>query len=385
MLIPYGRQSISAADLEAVRAVLLSDFLTQGPALERFERAVAEYCGAKHAIAVSNATAALHIACLAAGVGPGDRVWTTPNSFVASANCALYCGAEVDFVDIRPDTYTMDPGLLAAKLADAARVGRLPKAVIPVHFAGQACDQEEFARLSGEYGFTLIEDASHAIGAEYARARIGACAHSRMTVFSFHPVKIITTGEGGMILTNDAGLHGRLKRLRSHGITREDAEMEGPSEGPWYYQQQELGFNYRMTDIQAALGCSQLERIGAFISRRRALAAMYDEALRGLPLATPFQDPRGVSAYHLYPVRLLPGAPPREQVFRGLRARGIGVNVHYIPIPAQPHYRRLGFHPEDFPRAAAYYAGAISLPVFADMTDEQGAKVIDSLKAELLR
>jgi dTDP-4-amino-4,6-dideoxygalactose transaminase len=275
--------------------------------------------------------------------------------------------------------------LLAAKLAEAAKAGRLPKAVIPVHFAGQACDQEEFSRLAAEFGFTLIEDASHAIGAEYAGARIGACAHSSMAVFSFHPVKIITTGEGGMVLTNDAGLHRRLSRLRSHGITREAGEMEGGSEGPWYYQQQELGFNYRMTDIQAALGCSQLERIGAFVSRRRALAARYDESLRGLPLAIPFQDPRGVSAFHLYPIRLLPGAPPREQVFGGLRARGIGVNVHYIPIPAQPHYRRLGFRPGDFPRAAAYYAGAISLPVYADMTDAQGAKVIESLKAELLR
>lgn len=385
-LIPYGRQSISPGDVEAVAAVLASDWLTQGPAVERFESAMAAYCGALHAVAVSSATAALHIACRAAGLGPGDLCWTSPNSFVASANCALYCGAEVDFVDIHPATYNMDPDALEAKLERARRAGRLPKAVIPVHFAGQSCPMDRIGELAGRYGFTVIEDASHAVGGAFQGAKVGACQHSHMAVFSFHPVKIITTGEGGMVLTNDPGLRRKLERLRSHGITRDSGEMEGTCEGPWYYEQIELGYNYRITDIQAALGVSQLARIDDFVDQRKALADRYDVLLDGLPLALPSRDPQGRSAFHLYPVRIesSPGAPSRDRVFQGMREAGIGVNVHYLPIPAHPYYRSLGFSPGNFPRAQAYYCGAISLPLFPGLSHEDQDKVVESLKTQLL-
>ncbi len=385
-MIPYGRQSISPRDVQAVVATLQSDWLTQGPAIERFEEGVAEYCGADHAVAVSSATAALHIACLAAGLGPGDICWTSPNSFVASANCALYCGARIDFVDIQSDSYNMDPDLLEAKLERARKEGRLPKVVIPVHFAGQSCRMDRIGKLAERYGFTVIEDASHAIGGGFAGKKTGGCAHASMTVFSFHPVKIITTGEGGMVTTNDAALKRKLERLRSHGITREEGEMHSPPQGPWYYEQIELGFNYRITDIQAALGLSQLSRIHEFISRRAELADHYDSLLKDLPLAIPHRDPLAQSAWHLYPIRLDPdkGAPPRERVFRGMRAGGVGVNVHYLPIPAHPYYRALGFSQADFPRANAYYANAISLPLFADLTRAQAEKVVELLKTQLI-
>ncbi|MEO7423545.1 MAG: UDP-4-amino-4,6-dideoxy-N-acetyl-beta-L-altrosamine transaminase [Fibrobacteria bacterium] len=385
-VIPYGRQSISPQDIQAVVAALQSDWLTQGPAIERFEQGVAAYCGAKHAVAVSSATGALHIACKAAGLAPGDLCWTSPNSFVASANCALYCGAAIDFVDIEADTYNMDTDLLEAKLVSAAKAGKLPKVVIPVHFGGQSCRMDRIGELAERYGFTVIEDASHAIGGSFAGQKVGGCAHASMTVFSFHPVKIITTGEGGMVTTNDAGLKRRLERLRSHGITREESEMRSPSPGPWYYEQIELGFNYRITDIQAALGLSQLSRIDAFIARRAEIADLYDSLLKGLPLALPHRDPRAISAWHLYPIRLEPerGAPPRDRVFKGLRAGGIGVNVHYQPIPAQPFYRGLGFSPADFPRACAYYEQAISLPLFADLTRKEAEKVVELLKTQLI-
>ncbi|HKP95131.1 MAG TPA: UDP-4-amino-4,6-dideoxy-N-acetyl-beta-L-altrosamine transaminase [Fibrobacteria bacterium] len=367
-------------------ATLQSDWLTQGPAVERFEKGVAAYCGAGHAVAVSSATAALHVACLAAGLGPGDVCWTSPNSFVASANCALYCGARVDFVDVLGDTYNMDPALLEAKLERARGAGRLPKVVIPVHFAGQSCRMDLIGALAARYGFTVIEDASHAIGGSFAGAKVGGCAHSSMTVFSFHPVKIITTGEGGMVTTNDPVLKRKLERLRSHGITREEGEMHSPSHGPWYYEQIELGFNYRITDVQAALGLSQLARIDEFIARRAALADLYDGLLRDLPVAVPHRDPLAASAWHLYPIRLDPsrGAPPRDRVFAAMRKGGIGVNVHYLPIPAQPYYRGLGFSPEGFPSASAYYANAISLPLFADLTRAQAEKVVELLKTQLI-
>jgi UDP-4-amino-4,6-dideoxy-N-acetyl-beta-L-altrosamine transaminase len=385
-MIPYGRQSISPRDIEAVVATLRSDWLTQGPAIERFENGVASYCGARHAVAVSSATAALHIACLAAGLGPGDILWTSPNSFVASSNCALYCGAQADFVDITGDTYNMDPALLEAKLESAKRAGKLPKVVIPVHFAGQSCRMDLIGKLSERYGFTVIEDASHAIGGSFQGGKIGGCAHSSMTVFSFHPVKIITTGEGGMVTTNDPALKRRLERLRSHGITREEAEMRSPSQGPWYYEQIELGYNYRITDIQAALGHSQLARIDEFVGKRAALSDLYDTLLRDLPVIRPHRDPHAASALHLYPIRLdaSKGAPKRDRVFAGLRENGIGVNVHYLPIPAQPHYRALGFDPAHFPRACAYYESAISLPLYADLTAAQAEKVVEALKTQLI-
>jgi UDP-4-amino-4,6-dideoxy-N-acetyl-beta-L-altrosamine transaminase len=384
--LPYGRQSISESDVEAVCAVLRSDWLTQGPAVERFERRVAEHCGAAHAVAVSNGTAALHLACLAAGLGPGDLCWTTPISFVASANCALYCGAEVDFVDIAPDTYNMDPRALETKLEEAARLGQLPKVVIPVHFAGQSCRMDAIARLALRYGFTVIEDACHAIGGSFLGQPIGGCQRSRMTVFSFHPVKIVTTGEGGAVTCNDPELRARLVRLRSHGITREAREMDHVDPEPWYYEQQELGFNYRMTDLQAALGASQMERIRAFVARRRELAGRYDEALADLPVIRPHRDADAASAHHLYVVQLDASRGARRtraDVFRDLKARGIGVNVHYIPIPAQPHFRRLGFGPEAYPRALAYYRNTITLPLFPGMTDAGVDRVVETLKASL--
>jgi UDP-4-amino-4,6-dideoxy-N-acetyl-beta-L-altrosamine transaminase len=375
-LIPYGRQDVSQADIDAVVAVLRSDWLTQGPAVTRFEAAVAAYCGARHAVAVNSATSALHLACLALGVGPGDLGWTVPNTFVASANCLLYCGAGVDFVDIDPATLNMSVTALEDKLRRARAQGKLPKVVIPVHFAGRACDMAGIRRLADEYGFRVVEDASHAIGGRYAGRRIGCCDHADLTVFSFHPVKLITTGEGGMVLGNDAALLRRVERLRSHGITREPAEMEGESEGGWYYQQIELGHNYRMTDLQAALGASQLDRLDAFVAARRRLAARYRDRLAGLPLVLPPEDVS--SAWHLYTVRLSdPGR--RRAAFEALRAAGIGANVHYIPVHLQPWYHRLGFAPGDFPEAEAWYAGALTLPLYPGLRDAEQDEVVARL------
>ena len=377
-VIPYGRQSISAADIQAVVDVLQSDWLTQGPAVERFEAAVADYCGARHAVAVNSATSALHIACLAAGLGPDDTLWTSPNTFVASANCGLYCGSGVDFVDIDPRTYNMSTDELERRLEAAARSGKLPKVVVPVHFAGQPCEMDKIAALSEEYGFAVIEDASHAIGGRYCDTRIGSSAFSAMTVFSFHPVKIITTGEGGMVLTNDRSLYERLVRLRSHGITRDHALMEGESHGPWYYQQIELGFNYRMTDIQAALGASQMARLDEFVARRHYLAGRYDEGLRDLPVTLPWQHDDAWSGFHLYVVRLQLkkiGRSHRE-VFEALRQRGILVNLHYIPVHTQPYYQRMGFRSGDFPEAERYYQEAISLPLYFGLSEADQDRVI---------
>lgn len=383
--IPYGRQDISATDMDAVAEVLRSDFLTQGPAVPRFENALAEYCGARHALAMNSATSALHVACMALGLGQGDRLWTSPNTFVASANCALYCGAEVDFVDIDPHTYNMSVGALAAKLEIAKAEGSLPKIVIPVHFAGQSCDMREIHSLAQRYGFRIVEDASHAVGGRYLDQPVGNCRFSDITIFSFHPVKIITTAEGGMALTNDAELAAQMERLRSHGITRDPGFMEGESDGPWYYQQIDLGYNYRMTDIQAALGCSQFTRLDEYVQRRHVLARRYDELLQGLPVVTPQQSANAYSALHLYPIRIdvQRTGKSRREVFEGLRAAGIGVNVHYIPVHLQPHYRRMGFAPGDFPEAEAYYAEAISLPMFPTLAEAQQDKVVAVLK-ELL-
>lgn len=381
-MIPYGRQSLDQADIDAVVEVLQSDWLTQGPTIERFEQAMAQRCQADYAVAVCNATAALHIACLAAGLGPGDRLWTTPNTFLASANCGRYCGAEVDFVDIDPLTWNLDAYALKAKLEAAEDNGTLPKVLVAVAFSGQSCDLRLIAGLAERYGFTVIEDASHAVGATYAGRPVGCGEFAAMTVFSFHPVKIITSAEGGMVLTNRRDLAERLQRLRSHGMTRDPEQMTEPSHGPWYYQQVELGFNYRITDLQAALGLSQLNKLDGFIERRRELAARYDRLLAYLPLTLPSAQPEAESAWHLYVVRLQLDRIniSHRQVFEGLRAAGVGVNLHYIPLHLQPYYRDLGFAEGDFPQAERYYAEAISLPLFPLLSDEQQDYVVEQLR-----
>jgi UDP-4-amino-4,6-dideoxy-N-acetyl-beta-L-altrosamine transaminase len=382
-VIPYGRQTISEEDIAAVVDVLRSDWITQGPSIDRFEQGLAAYCGARHGVLVSNATAALHIACLALGIGEGSLVWTSPNTFIASANCALYCGADVDFVDIDPDSYNMSVPELERKLVAARAAGRLPQVVIPVHFAGQSCDMAGIARLAKEYGFKVVEDASHAVGADYRDGKVGSCQYSDIAIFSFHPVKILTTGEGGMLMTNDAALQQQLARLRSHGMVRTPALAE--EHGPWYYEQHDLGYNYRMTDIQAALGLSQLRRLDEFVARRRQLAARYDSLLQGLPLRTPWQHPDGRSAFHLYPIWIdEPRAgKSRRTVFEALRASGIGVNVHYIPVPTQPYYRRLGFRAGQFPAAERYYQGAISLPMYFSLSEAEQDQVVAAVRKAL--
>jgi UDP-4-amino-4,6-dideoxy-N-acetyl-beta-L-altrosamine transaminase len=383
--IPYARQCISQADIDAVVRVLRSDWLTQGPDIEAFEAAVAAYSGAKYAIAVCNGTAALHLGCLALDLGPGDLLWTSPNTFAASANCARYCGAEVDFVDIDPRTYNMSAQALEAKLERAKRAGRLPKVVVPVHFGGQSCDMQAIGALASRYGFSVMEDASHAVGAEHRSAKVGSCPYADVAVFSFHPVKILTTGEGGMLMTNDPTLAQRLRLLRSHGITRDPAAMTGECEGPWYYQQVELGYNLRMTDLQAALGESQMRRIAEFLTRRRALAERYENALRALPLSTPVEDSQGRSAWHLYAIQLDLDAIglTRRTVFERIRAAGVLVNVHYIPVHLQPYYRALGFRTGDFPASERYYERAISLPMYFDLTDAQQDRVCAALRQSL--
>lgn len=385
-MIPYGRQSLDQADIDAVVTVLQSDWLTQGPTIERFEQAMATRCQAGFAVAVCNATAALHIACVAAGLGPGDYLWTTPNTFLASANCGLYCGAQVDFVDIDSQTWNLDALALAAKLEVAERAGMLPKVLVAVAFSGQSCDLRMIAELAERYGFTVIEDASHAVGASYAGRPVGCCEFAAMTVFSFHPVKIITSAEGGMVMTNRPELAERLKRLRSHGMTRDPRQMTEPSHGPWYYQQVELGFNYRITDLQAALGLSQLHKLDGFVARRRELAARYDRLLADLPLTLPSTQHGAESAWHLYAVRLQTARIhlSHRQVFEGLRAAGVGVNLHYIPVHLQPYYRDLGFAEGDFPQAERYYAEAISLPLFPLLSDEQQDYVAKQLRRLVL-
>jgi UDP-4-amino-4,6-dideoxy-N-acetyl-beta-L-altrosamine transaminase len=383
-MIPYGRQSVNEQDIAAVVEVLRSDWLTQGPAVPSFEHRVREQAGAAHAVAFNSATSALHAACLALELGPGDRLWTSPNTFVASANCARYCGAEVDFVDIDPMTYNLCANALAAKLSEAERRGALPKVVIPVHFAGQPCDMQRIHALAQRYGFKLIEDASHAVGASYRGAPVGDCRFSDITVFSFHPVKIITSAEGGMALTNSSELAERMRLLRSHGVTRDSPRMEAPTHEPWYYEQVVLGFNYRLPDVLAALGASQHDRLGEFVERRRRIAARYDAELAGSPLVLPVRDPGGESAFHLYVVQVADDAGvDRGTVFTRLRTAGVGVNVHYIPVHTQPYYRRLGFSPGMYPHAERYYQHAISLPIYAGLGDSDLERVVQNVREAL--
>lgn len=394
-MIPYGRQDITQADIDSVTEVLRSDFLTQGPAVARFEQAIGARVNTKHAIAVNSATSALHIACLALGLGPGDRLWTVPNTFVASANCGRYCGAEVNFVDIDPHTWNLSIENLREKLAQAKKDGRLPKVLVPVHFAGQPARQEDIWELAQEYGFSVLEDASHAIGASRNGESVGSCRWSDITVFSFHPVKIITTGEGGMALTNNDALAEHMAMLRSHGITRDPArfqstrrdERENISTPPlWYYEQQMLGFNYRMTDIQAVLGMSQLGRLDTYIERRNVLACRYDHALKDLPLQLPNVQPENISAFHLYVVRLKRNSTDitHRQVFDELRRRGVGVNLHYMPVHLQPYYRKLGFTPGQYPQAEAHCDEAITLPLYPALTDQEQDQVISALQQILI-
>lgn len=383
-VIPYGRHDVLDADIDAVVEVLRSDFLTQGPMVPRFEKAVSEYAGATHAVAVNSATSALHIACLALDLGPGDWLWTSPVTFVASSNCGLYCGAQVDFVDIDPRTYNMSAEALQQKLEIAAREGRLPKVVVPVHLCGQPCDMRAIHALGQQYGFSIIEDASHAIGGRYLDEPIGNCRYSDITVFSFHPVKIVTSAEGGMALTNDPKLAERMMLLRSHGITRDPKLMTHESDGPWYYQQVDLGFNYRMTELQGALGFSQMARLELYVTRRHELARRYDELLASLPVVLPWQHPDGYSGLHLYVVRVPQGSNRRhDEVFVAMREAGIAVNLHYIPVHTQPYYQRMGFSVGDFPQAEAYYAEAISLPMYPTMTEAQQDRVVEALERAL--
>ena len=385
-MIPYGRQSVSQEDIDQVVQVLRSDYLTQGPVVPQFESAVATYCGAVHAVATNSATAALHVACLALGVGPGDQVWTSPTTFVASANCAVYCGAEVDFVDIDPQTYNMSVARLTEKLVQARDNGTLPKVLIPVHLCGQSCDMQGIHALSREFGFRVLEDASHAIGGRYSDQPVGSCRYSDITVFSFHPVKIITTGEGGMALTNDPLLAKLMRQYRSHGITSDRDEMESrAADEIWNYQQVRLGYNYRMTDIHAALGLSQMGRLDEFVLARHQIAATYDRELADLPITTPLQLESTSSSYHIYPIRIsreLCGNGQRE-VFQALHAAGVLVNLHYIPVYRQPFFERMGFSAGYCPEAERYHRETLSLPMYPALSAAQQQKVIAALKEAL--
>ncbi len=381
-MIPYGKQDISDQDINAVIEILKSDYLTQGPTVPLFEKAVAEYCDVNHAFAVNSATSALHIACLSLGVGKGDLVWTSPITFVASANCALYCGADVDFVDIDAATYNMSVSVLEEKLIKADKIGRLPKVVIPVHLAGQSCEMDKIYALGQKYGFRIIEDASHAIGGKYKGKAIGGCQYSDITVFSFHPVKIITTGEGGMCVTNDLQLATSLNRYRSHGIVRQASEMTHAPDGPWYYQQVDLGYNYRMTDIQAALGLSQMNRLDEFVKTRHALAARYNELLKEEWIELPWQHPDTYSGLHLYIIRVKKNKKgiTHRQFFEKLRTAGILVNLHYIPVYTHPYYEAIGYNRKDFPQSESYYSEAISIPMFTTLIESELQFVVDTIK-----
>ena len=380
-MIPYGRQEIIQDDIDAVTEVLKSDFLTQGEVVPEFENRIAQYCSANFAVAVNSATSALHLACLSLGLGKGDWLWTSPNSFVASANCGLYCGAKIDFVDIDPMTYNMSVESLEKKLVKAKINKTLPKIIIPVHFAGQSCEMKLINNLSKEYGFKVIEDASHAIGGQYLNEAVGSCKYSDITVFSFHPVKIITTAEGGLITTNSKPISEKIALLRSHGITRDNNLLLRKDEGSWYYEQIDLGLNYRMNELQAALGISQLKRLDEFIEKRHNIKTRYDDLLNGLPLQIPYQSDNVYSSLHLYPILLNLSRISKShlKVFNELRDSGVGVNLHYIPIHLQPYYQNFGFKEGDFPNAEDYYSREITLPLFSSMSLIQHDKVIEIL------
>lgn len=384
-MIPYGQHDINSDDIEAVVEVLRSNFITQGPMVPEFENVVLSYCNAKFAVAMNSATSALHAACLSLNLGVGDLFWTSPITFVASANCGLYCGAEVDFVDIDPVTYNISISALQKKLEQSKKEGRLPKILIVVHMCGQSCNMKEINELSKIYGFSIIEDASHAIGGKYRGNKIGNCEYSDITIFSFHPVKLVTSAEGGMAVTNDEELARKLRLIRSHGITRDASQMQGQAQGYWYYEQLQLGYNYRMNDLQAALGKNQMLRLDIFLKKRHALADVYNYELLNLPLITPLQIPDSFSAYHLYIIRLKLNSikADRNRIINILRENGVGANVHYIPIHLQPYYRAFGFRPGDFPEAEKYYSEAITLPLFPSMSSYDQHKVIDQLKAAL--
>lgn len=378
-MIPYGRQEITQADIDQVTEVLESDFLTQGPQVPLFEKEIANYCGSKHAIAVNSSTSALHIACLSLGLGAGDWLWTSPITFVASANCGVYCGANIDFVDIDPFTYNLCPKALEAKLIEAKNKNRLPKIVVPVHLCGQSCDMRSIYDLSKKYGFKIIEDASHAVGGRYLGKPVGSCEFSDIAVFSFHPVKIITTGEGGMAMTNNSEIAKKMSILRTHGITRDPSQMTKKPDGDWYYQQIELGHNYRITDIQAALGISQFKRINDIVSKRHFFAKRYNKLLSGLPLQLPYQDESAYSAFHLY-VILLNDSRDHKKVFDGLRKRDIGVNLHYIPVYRHPYYSKTITSYKEYPESERYYSSAISIPLYPSMSESDQDEVIDAIK-----
>ena len=382
-MIPYGHQDINQNDIDAVEKILRSDFLTQGPVVPAFEDAIKKYCDVKYAVAVNSATSALHVACLALGVGPGDCVWTTSITFVASANCALYCGATIDFVDIDSLTYNLSIDRLAEKLSDAKLSGKLPKVVIPVHLSGQSCDMEGIFKLSQQYGFKVIEDASHAIGGRYQNQPIGNCRYSDITVFSFHPVIIITTGEGGMAVTNSPVFAKKMRLLRSHGITREESEMTHDSDGPWYYEQIQLGFNYRMTDFQAALGLSQMQRLNKFVEQRHSVANQYAALLKKTPLKLPYQSPGSYSSLHLYVIQIDSTIYNHIEFFEAMRSNGVGVNLHYIPIYRQPYYERMGFTPSEYPESEKYYSQAVSLPIFPGLTEMQQEYIANAVHKSL--
>ena len=387
-MIPYGRQEITEADIAEIEKVLRSDFLTQGPIVPKFEQSVADYCGAFHAIAVNSATSALHIACLALDLGPGDWLWTSPNTFVASANCGRYCGANIDFIDIDAKTYNISVDALSDKLIQAEKSGKLPKIVVPVHFAGQPCDMPAICDLSKRYGFKIIEDASHAIGSSYNQIKVGSCTHSDITVFSFHPVKIITTAEGGMALTNDKDVADKIYRLRTHGITSDKIKMEErPKDEIWNYQQIDLGFNYRMNDIQAALGSSQMKRLDKYVKRRQEIAKHYDNALKKLPLVTPWQSPSNYSSYHLYTILIKKNLTQKtqRQVYDELIRKNIGINLHYIPVHRQPYYENLGFKKNNFPQAENFHREVLSIPIHPSLKEDQQSYVIETLKGILIK